>query len=95
MFTQRITGLTLLNIHSDISVEIPAAVDEFIRRHPRRLQMQDIATDFTCLFVLFFPFPLSCTVYGYSVSSFVVEITTIIRIILSYLVILVHFTRLS
>ena len=38
----RLTGLTLLTVHRDIPVDIPAAIDEFARRHPRRIQMLDI-----------------------------------------------------
>ena len=45
MTTQRLTGLTLLTVHRDIPVDIPTAVDEFSRRHPRRLQMQAILND--------------------------------------------------
>ena len=45
MTTQRLTSLSLLNIHCDISVDIPAAIDEFSRQHPRRLQMTDNLTD--------------------------------------------------
>jgi hypothetical protein len=42
MTTQRLSGLSILNIHRDIPIDIEAAVDEFCRRHPRRLQMTDI-----------------------------------------------------
>ena len=30
----RLSGLTLLHVHRDITVDIEAAVDEFARRHP-------------------------------------------------------------
>ena len=39
MTTQRLTGLTLLTVHRDIPVDVAEAIDEFSRRHPRRLQM--------------------------------------------------------
>ena len=45
MTTQRLTGLTLLTLHRDTPVDIPAAVDEFCRRQPRRLQLLDILND--------------------------------------------------
>ena len=45
MVTERLTGLTLLHIHRDISVDISAAIDEFARRHPRRLQLTNILAD--------------------------------------------------
>ena len=45
MATQRLTNLSLLSIHRDILVDIQAAIDEFSRRHPRRLQLTDILAD--------------------------------------------------
>ena len=45
MTTERLTGLSLLYTHRDILVDISAAVDEFSRRHPRRLQMSNILED--------------------------------------------------
>ena len=45
MTTQRLTALMLLTLHPDIPVDIPAAVDEFCRRQPRRLQLLDILND--------------------------------------------------
>ena len=39
MVTKRLTGLTLLHIHRDIPLEISDAIDEFARRHPRRLKL--------------------------------------------------------
>ena len=45
MITERLTGLTLLHIHRDIPVDISAAIDEFARRHPRRLQVSNILTN--------------------------------------------------
>ena len=45
MTTVRLTGLTLLNVHRDISVDISAAIDEFARRHPRRMKMAQILDD--------------------------------------------------
>ena len=40
-----LTGLALLTLHCDIPIDIPAAIDEFARRHPRRLQMVNILED--------------------------------------------------
>ena len=45
MITERLTGLTLLHLHRDISVDIPEVIDQFARRHPRRLQMSNILAD--------------------------------------------------
>ena len=42
MTTQRLYGLTHLHVHRDISIDIAAAVDDFSRCHPRRMQMVDI-----------------------------------------------------
>ena len=42
MTTERLTGLSLLHIHRDIPVNIDVAIDEFCRRHPRRMQMVDL-----------------------------------------------------
>ena len=38
----RFTGLALMHIHRDISVDVPAIIDEFSRRHPRRLKLTNI-----------------------------------------------------
>lgn len=45
MTTTRLTNLTLLHVYRDIEIDIPSAIDEFARRHPRRLQMVDILCD--------------------------------------------------
>lgn len=45
MTTDRLSGLSLLHVHRDIPIDIPEAIDEFCRRHPRRLQMVDILAD--------------------------------------------------
>lgn len=45
MTTTRLSGLSLLHIHRDIPVDIPAAIDEFARRHQRRMQMVEILDD--------------------------------------------------
>lgn len=45
MTTERLSGLSLLHIHRDVPICIPEAIDEFCRRHPRRLQMVDILSD--------------------------------------------------
>ena len=45
MGTERLTSLNLLHLHRDIEVDIQAAIDEFARRHPRRLKMANILED--------------------------------------------------
>ena len=45
MTTEQLTGLTLLHIHRDIPVDLEVAIDEFCRRHPRRMQMVEIRED--------------------------------------------------
>ena len=47
MGTDRLTGLTLLHVHrlSDIPVDVGEVINEFSRRHPRRLQMSNILAD--------------------------------------------------
>ena len=45
MTTARLSGLTLLYVHRDIAVDISAAIDEFARRHQRRMQMAEILED--------------------------------------------------
>ena len=41
-YTSWLSGLTLLNVHRDISVDIEAAIDEFPRRHSRRTSLVEI-----------------------------------------------------
>ena len=41
----RLTGLALLHIHRDISVDVPAIIDEFSHRHPRKLKLTNILED--------------------------------------------------
>ena len=45
MGTERLTGLALLHIHRNIHLEIPDIVEEFARRHPRRLKLSNILVD--------------------------------------------------
>ena len=40
--TLQLSGLTLLHLHRTIPIDIPAAIDEFARRHPRRMKVVDI-----------------------------------------------------
>ena len=42
MTTERLTELSLLHLHGDIPIDTAAAVDEFGRRHPRRLLLSNI-----------------------------------------------------
>ena len=39
MTTHKLTGLALLTVYHGIHIDIPAAIDNFPRHHPRRLQM--------------------------------------------------------
>ena len=39
MSNERLTSLILLHVHQDIPVIIEEVIDEFSRRHPRRLQL--------------------------------------------------------
>lgn len=42
MLAPRLSGLSLLTFHYDIAIDIPTAIDEFARRHPRRLELHDM-----------------------------------------------------
>ena len=39
MTENRLSGLALLHVHREISIELDGAVDRFARRHPRKLQL--------------------------------------------------------
>ena len=45
MSNQRLASLTLLHIHKDIDICISDVVDDFARRHSRRLQLANILSD--------------------------------------------------
>lgn len=45
MGNERLTSLTLLNLHRDIDIDIPDVIDEFARRHPRQMELGDILTE--------------------------------------------------
>ena len=45
MTTERLSGLSLLHIHRDVPIDTTGAIDEFCRRHPRRLQMVNVLGD--------------------------------------------------
>ena len=45
MGNERLTSLTLLNLHRDIDIDIPEVIDEFARLHPRRMVLGDILAD--------------------------------------------------
>ena len=45
MTNDRLTGLTLLHMHRDISIDIDKAIDTFANMHPRRMKMVDILGD--------------------------------------------------
>ena len=42
MATNRLTALSLLQIHRDIPIDVEKAVDDFARKHPRRLELNSI-----------------------------------------------------
>ena len=42
MKNSRLSGLTLLQVHHDIPVDVGAVIDEFARRHPRRMQLVNV-----------------------------------------------------
>ena len=39
MTNERLSGLALLHLHQDIPIDVEEIIDEFSRRHPRRLQL--------------------------------------------------------
>lgn len=39
MTEDRLSGLTLLHIHRNITIDLDDAVDRFARKHPRKLQL--------------------------------------------------------
>ena len=41
MSNERLTSLTLLHIHQDIPIVPEEVIDEFSRRHPRRIQLSE------------------------------------------------------
>ncbi len=45
MVHERLTGLSLVHLHRDIPISIPDAIDEFARRHPRRMELLNIFVD--------------------------------------------------
>ena len=45
MRTDRLTNLSLLTVHRDITIDISEAVDEFCRRYPRRMELANILSD--------------------------------------------------
>ena len=42
MGNERLAWLTLLYVHRDIAVNVDAVIDEFARKHPRRMQLTNI-----------------------------------------------------
>lgn len=43
--TKTLTNLTILHVFKDIDVNVQSAIDEFARRHPRRLQLANLLSD--------------------------------------------------
>ena len=42
MGTERLSGLALLHIHRDIQIDISNIIEEFSRRHPRKLRLSNL-----------------------------------------------------
>ena len=47
MSNLRLSSLTLMHIHRDIPINENAIIDEFARRHPRKMELVDIFNDHT------------------------------------------------
>jgi len=45
MVNSRLTGLTMMHVHRDIPIDMNAVIDEFARRHPRRMELSNILMD--------------------------------------------------
>ena len=45
MLNERLNGLAMMHIHTDISVDIDPVVDEFTRQNPTRMQFLDVLDD--------------------------------------------------
>ena len=45
MENDRLTGLLLMSVHRDIEVDPEKVISEFARRHPRKLELQNILTE--------------------------------------------------
>lgn len=45
MGEEKFTGLALMNVHSDISLDINELIDVFASRHPRRMKLTNILDD--------------------------------------------------
>ena len=45
MGNERLSSLALLHLHRDIEINITDIIEEFSRRHPRRLQLANILTN--------------------------------------------------
>ena len=45
MGQERLSGLALMNVHLDIPINIDEIVNDFSRKHPRRMQLENILND--------------------------------------------------
>lgn len=45
MSNERLSSLSLLHLHQDIDINTSDIIDEFVRRHPRRIQLSNILAD--------------------------------------------------
>lgn len=45
MGNQRLTGLAMMHMHRDMNINTSSIIDEFARRHPRRLEMVNMLLD--------------------------------------------------
>ena len=41
----RLSELSFLAVHRDLALDFPKAIDEFARRHPRRMELRDLLID--------------------------------------------------
>ena len=42
MGNERLTALILLHVHRDIEVDIPQVINEFAKRYPKRMKLNNI-----------------------------------------------------
>ena len=45
MTENRLTNLALLHIHSDIEINYQEAIDVFAKKHPRRMELENLMQD--------------------------------------------------
>ena len=45
MDEQRLTGLALMNVHSDMSLDIEEMINTFAKKYPRRMKLKNVLED--------------------------------------------------